>query len=84
MRRLLLAAVVAFLPLATGASAAEFRVDSGASVDLDTGSLDLDCADLSIAGTLAAGTSGVARARPKALPSTTTATSTAPRSVPAT
>ena len=63
MRRLLLSAVVAFLPLATGASAAEFRVDSGASVDLDTGSLDLDCADLSIAGTLAAGTSGVARAR---------------------
>ncbi len=36
---------------------------SGASVDLGTGSLDLGCADLTVAGTLSAGTRGFTHAR---------------------
>ena len=57
MRLAALGAVVAtLLALAGGASAAEFSVSSGASLDLGTGSLDLGCADLSVAGTMAAGT----------------------------
>ena len=64
MRRATLATVVAaVLVVATGASAAEFSVGSGASVDLGTGSLDLGCADLSVGGTLSAGTVGFAQAR---------------------
>jgi len=64
MRRATLATVVAaVLVVATGASAAEFSVGSGASVDLGTGSLDLGCADLTVGGTLSAGTVGFAQAR---------------------
>ena len=57
------AMAAAFLTLATGASAGELTVGSGASVDLGTGSLDLGCADLTVAGTLSVGTSGFAQAR---------------------
>ena len=47
----------------TVASAAQLTVGAGSSVDLGTGSLDLGCADLVVAGTLTAGTHGVAQAR---------------------
>ncbi len=57
------AAAAAFLALATGASAGQFTVGSGASLDLGTGSLDLGCADLTVAGTLSAGTAGFGQAR---------------------
>jgi hypothetical protein len=50
-----LACVVA---LSTAASAAEFAVGAGASVDLGTGSLNLGCTDLTVTGTLSAGTAG--------------------------
>ena len=64
MRRATLATVVAaVLVVATGARAAEFSVGSGASVDLGTGSLDLGCADLTVGGTLSAGTVGFTQAR---------------------
>ena len=64
MRRAALATVVAaVLVFATGASAAQLTVGSGASVDLGTGSLDLGCADLTVGGTLSAGTSGFTQAR---------------------
>ena len=64
MRRAALSAAVAtLLALAGGASAAEFSVGAGASVDRGTGSLDLGCADLSVAGTMAAGTVGFDQAR---------------------
>ncbi len=38
-------------------------VGSGSTVDLGTGSLDLGCADLTVTGTMAAGTVGVDQAR---------------------
>ena len=64
MRRAALGAAVAtLLALAGGASAAQLSVGSGASVDLGTGSLDLGCADLTVGGTLSAGTSGFTQAR---------------------
>ncbi len=64
MRRAPLGAAVAILlALAGGANAAELSVGSGASVDLSTGSLDLGCADLTVAGTMAAGTVGFTQAR---------------------
>ncbi len=64
MRRAALATVVAaVLVFATGASAAQLTVGSGASVDLGSGSLDLGCADLTVAGTLSAGTVGFTQAR---------------------
>ena len=64
MRRAALATVVAaVLVFATGASAAQLTVGSGASVDLGTGSLDLGCADLTVGGTLSAGTVGFDQAR---------------------
>ena len=47
-----LACVVA---LSTAASAAEFAVGAGASVDLGTGALALGCSDLTVTGTLSAG-----------------------------
>ena len=62
MRRAFLA-VAALLTLATAASAGQVTVGSGSSVDLGTGSLDLGCADLSVAGTMAAGTVGFDQAR---------------------
>jgi hypothetical protein len=62
MRRATLAAA-ALLVAATGASAAQLTVGSGASIDLGTGSLDLGCADLTVGGTLSAGTAGFAQAR---------------------
>jgi hypothetical protein len=62
MRRATLAAA-ALLVAATGASAAQLTVGSGASLDLGTGSLDLGCADLTVGGTLSAGTAGFAQAR---------------------
>ncbi len=63
MRRVTFAAAAAFLALATGASAAQFTVGSGATLDLGTGSLDLGCADLTVGGTLSAGTAGLTQAR---------------------
>ncbi len=55
-RRLgLLSAVVVF-GLTSSSSAAQLNVAAGSSLDLGTGSLDLGCADLVVAGTLAAGT----------------------------
>jgi hypothetical protein len=62
MRRATLAAA-ALLVAATGASAAQLTVGSGASINLGTGSLDLGCADLTVGGTLSAGTAGFAQAR---------------------
>ncbi len=62
MRRMIFAAA-ALLVAATGASAGQLSVGSGASVDLSTGNLDLGCADLSVTGTLSAGTSGFTQAR---------------------
>ena len=56
MRRAL--AVVALLALASAASASQFTVGNGASVDLGTGALGLGCANLNVAGTLSAGTVG--------------------------
>ena len=53
----------ALLAFATAASAGQFTVGTGAIVDLGTGSLDLGCADLTVAGTLSAGTAGFAQAR---------------------
>ncbi len=63
MNRALTVVGAAFLTLATGASAAQLTVGAGASVDLGTGSLDLGCADLTVGGTLSAGTSGFSQAR---------------------
>ena len=62
MRPLAIAAAL-ILPLATGASAAELAVGSGSTLDMGTGSLDLGCADLTVMGTLSAGTSGLTGAR---------------------
>ncbi len=56
-------AVAALLALATGAGGAELSVGSGAVFNLGTGSLDLGCADLTVAGTLVAGTVGFDQAR---------------------
>ncbi len=65
MRRRTLAALAALsaLGLAAPAPAAHVTVGSGSSIDLGTGSLDLGCADLTVAGTLSAGTAGFAQAR---------------------
>ena len=51
------------LAIASAASGAEVTVGSGASFDLGTGSLDLGCADLTVTGTLSAGTAGFDAAR---------------------
>lgn len=56
-------AIVAFCCFAAVASAGQVTVGSGASFDLGTGSLDLGCADLTVGGTLSAGTVGMAAAR---------------------
>ncbi len=65
MRRWTLAALAALsaLGLAAPAPAAQVTVGSGSSLDLGTGSLDLGCADLTVAGTLSAGTAGFTQAR---------------------
>ena len=64
MRRAAFAAAAAMLvSAATGASAAQLVVGTGASFDLGTGSLDLGCADLTVTGTLMAGSQGVDQAR---------------------
>ncbi len=65
MRRVALAALAAaaVLSLAAAASAGVVSVGSGAALDLGTGSLDLGCADLTVGGTLSAGTAGFAQAR---------------------
>ncbi len=65
MRRRTLAALAALsaIGLAVPAPAAQVTVGSGASLDLGTGSLDLGCADLTVTGTLSAGTAGFAQAR---------------------
>ena len=55
-RRLRALAAAATLGLATGASAAQLTVGAGSALDLGTGSLDLGCAGLVVAGTVAAGT----------------------------
>jgi hypothetical protein len=63
------AAVAAFAAAALGlgldgaSPAAEVSVGSGASLDLGTGSLDLGCANLTVAGTLSGGTVGFDGAR---------------------
>ncbi len=65
MRRAALAALTAAvgLTIAAPAWAAVVTVGSGSSFDLGTGSLDLGCADLTVAGTMAAGTVGFDQAR---------------------
>jgi hypothetical protein len=57
------ALTAALLMTASLAGAAEFVVGSGGSVDLGTGSLDLGCADLTVAGTFAGGSVGFDQAR---------------------
>ena len=57
------AVTAALVVLASAASAGQLTVGSGATVDLGTGSLGLGCADLTVAGTLSAGTVGFASAR---------------------
>ena len=49
---------LAVLGIASSASAGTVMVGSGAAVDLGTGSVALGCADLDVAGTLAAGSVG--------------------------
>ncbi len=65
MRRRTLAALAALSALghAAPAPAAQVAVGSGSSLDLGTGSLDLGCADLTVGGTLSAGTAGFGQAR---------------------
>ena len=63
MRRAALAGIGAALLLAGSSPAAELSVGVGSSLDLGTGSLDLGCADLGVAGTLSAGTVGFVAAR---------------------
>ncbi len=48
---------------ASAASGAQLDVGTGSSVDLGTGQLDLGCSDLTVTGTLSAGTAGFAQAR---------------------
>ena len=55
--------VAALLMAASVANASDFVVGSGAALDLGTGSLDLGCADLNVAGTLSAGSVGFGAAR---------------------
>ena len=57
------AAAAAWLGVAPAAGAAEFAVGSGSSLDLGTGRLGLGCADLTVGGTLSAGTIGLDAAR---------------------
>jgi hypothetical protein len=57
------AAVLVTLVTASVASGANVTVGSGSSFDLGTGSLDLGCADLTVGGTLTAGTAGFSQAR---------------------
>jgi len=63
MRRLAPAAAALVLLVATPSAASVVTVGSSASLDLGTGSLDLGCADLTVAGTLSAGTAGFTQAR---------------------
>ena len=62
-RLLAVAACAAGLGLSMSAGAAQLTIGSGASLNLGTGSLDLGCADLVVAGTLSAGTTGFDAAR---------------------
>jgi hypothetical protein len=62
-RRLGFFSGAAVFGLAAVASAAQLTVGAGSSVALGSGSLDLGCADLVVAGTLAGGTNGIAGAR---------------------
>jgi hypothetical protein len=57
----LLTALVGLAPAAV--PAAEVAVGAGASMSLGAGQLDLGCADLTVAGTLSAGSQGVAGTR---------------------
>ena len=54
------AALVVLVSVAAGASV---TIGSGSSLDLGTGHLDLGCGDLTVAGTLSAGTVGFSAAR---------------------
>ena len=56
-------AVAVGLTLAAPGMAASVNVGSGSSLNLGTGSLNLGCADLSVAGTMDAGTVGFDQAR---------------------
>ncbi len=55
--------LAALVLLAWAPAGAQLTVGSGASLDLGTGSLDLGCADLTVTGTLSAGTAGFSQAR---------------------
>ena len=61
MRRLVLLLALAALP--TVASAQSVTVGSGSSLSLSNASVDLGCSDLTVAGTLSAGTAGLAQTR---------------------
>ena len=64
MRRGGLATAAALLlTTATSTNAGSLTVGSGVSVDLGTAALDLGCADLTVGGTLSAGTAGLNQVR---------------------
>ena len=69
MRRAAVCAVLAvgWFALAAAAPAADLTVGASSSLDLGTGQLDLGCADLTVAGTLSAGSVGFAAARDVAI-----------------
>ena len=58
-----LASVTLLVGFAASAQAGRIIVGSGSSFDLGTGSLDLGCGDLIVAGTLSAATTGIEGAR---------------------
>ena len=57
------AAAATLVVLVTVASGANVTIGAGSSLDLGSGLLDLGCADLTVAGTLSAGTVGFSSAR---------------------
>ena len=70
MRRAAFAALVTIVALALTAPAfaAGVTVGAGSSFNLGTGSLNLGCADLTVAGTMDAGTVGFDQARDVTIP----------------
>jgi hypothetical protein len=69
MQRAVAAVAIGLLLLgvATPSLAGSLSVGAGSTLDLGTGSLDLGCADLDVAGTLTAGTQGFTSARDVAI-----------------
>lgn len=61
--QLALLPLAAFVWAVSPPAQAQITIGSGASMDLGTGSLDLGCVDLSVVGTLSAGTVGFDQAR---------------------